>query len=126
MKKAKRSKPRFVADKPGATVLFTQEASGEILRRDVFKIDGQIARNRDSDREKPRPELLFGGGVGSRFRGLSGANRSVRAADAPAVEYWMSRATKRLTNRAKPALSRSPRAIRSGKPARAEVSLALD
>lgn len=34
-------KARLVADKPGATVLFTQEAFGEVLRRDVLKIEGQ-------------------------------------------------------------------------------------
>ena len=34
-------KARLVADKPGATVLLTQEVGSEILRRDVFKIDGQ-------------------------------------------------------------------------------------
>ena len=32
---------RLVADQPGATVLLTQEADNEILRRDVYKIDGQ-------------------------------------------------------------------------------------
>ena len=34
-------KARLVADKPGATVLLTQEVGSEILRRDVVKIDGQ-------------------------------------------------------------------------------------
>ena len=34
-------KARLVADKPGATVLLTQEVGNEILRRDVYKIDGQ-------------------------------------------------------------------------------------
>ena len=34
-------KARLVADKPGATVLLTQEVGSEILRRDVYKIDGQ-------------------------------------------------------------------------------------
>ena len=34
-------KARLVADKPGATVLLTQEADNEILRRDVYKIEGQ-------------------------------------------------------------------------------------
>ncbi len=34
-------KARLVADKPGATVLLTQEVGDEILRRDVYKIDGQ-------------------------------------------------------------------------------------
>ncbi len=34
-------KARIVADKPGAHVLLTQEASGEILRRDVIAIDAQ-------------------------------------------------------------------------------------
>ncbi|PQV64468.1 hypothetical protein B1R32_105150 [Abditibacterium utsteinense] len=32
---------RIIADKPGAHVLLTQEASGEILRRDVLQIDAQ-------------------------------------------------------------------------------------
>ncbi len=32
---------RLVADKPGANVLLTQEASGDILRRDVIHIDAQ-------------------------------------------------------------------------------------
>ena len=32
---------RLVADQPGATVLLTQEVGGEILRRDVYKIEGQ-------------------------------------------------------------------------------------
>ncbi|HEX8463560.1 MAG TPA: alpha-2-macroglobulin family protein, partial [Abditibacterium sp.] len=32
---------RLIADKPGATVLFTQETMGDILRRDVIKIDAQ-------------------------------------------------------------------------------------
>ena len=34
-------KARLVADQPGATVLLTQEVGNEILRRDVYKIDGQ-------------------------------------------------------------------------------------
>ncbi len=34
-------KARLVADKPGATVLLTQEVGSEILRRDVYKIEGQ-------------------------------------------------------------------------------------
>ena len=34
-------KARLVADKPGATVLLTQEVGTEILRRDVYKIEGQ-------------------------------------------------------------------------------------
>ena len=34
-------KARLVADQPGATVLLTQEVGSEILRRDVVKIDGQ-------------------------------------------------------------------------------------
>ena len=34
-------KARLVADKPGATVLLTQEVGNEILRRDAFKIEGQ-------------------------------------------------------------------------------------
>ena len=34
-------KAALIADTPGATVLFTQEASGQILRRDVFKIEGK-------------------------------------------------------------------------------------
>jgi uncharacterized protein YfaS (alpha-2-macroglobulin family) len=34
-------KARIIADKPGANVLLTQEAAGEILRRDVVAIDQQ-------------------------------------------------------------------------------------
>ena len=34
-------KARLVADKPGATVLLTQEVGNEVLRRDVYKIEGQ-------------------------------------------------------------------------------------
>ena len=34
-------KARIVVDKPGAHVLLTQEASGDILRRDVFFVEGQ-------------------------------------------------------------------------------------
>ncbi|RYG65802.1 hypothetical protein EON80_16650, partial [bacterium] len=34
-------KARVIADKPGANILFTQEASGEILRRDIITIDAQ-------------------------------------------------------------------------------------
>ncbi len=34
-------KARLVADAPGATVLLTQEVGNEILRRDVYKIEGQ-------------------------------------------------------------------------------------
>ncbi len=34
-------KARLVADQPGATVMLTQEVENEILRRDVYKIDGQ-------------------------------------------------------------------------------------
>ena len=34
-------KARLVADKAGATVLLTQEVGSEILRRDVYKIEGQ-------------------------------------------------------------------------------------
>ncbi len=34
-------KARLIADEPGATVLLTQEVGNEILRRDVYKIEGQ-------------------------------------------------------------------------------------
>ena len=34
-------KARLVADKPGATVLLTQEADNEIIRRDVYKVEEQ-------------------------------------------------------------------------------------
>ncbi len=34
-------KALLVADRPDTTVLFTQEANGEILRRDVFRIEGR-------------------------------------------------------------------------------------
>ena len=34
-------KARVIADTPGANVLFTQEASGEILRRDIITINEQ-------------------------------------------------------------------------------------
>ena len=34
-------KARLVADRPGATVLLTQEVANEVLRRDVYKISGQ-------------------------------------------------------------------------------------
>ncbi|HEX9995866.1 MAG TPA: MG2 domain-containing protein [Abditibacterium sp.] len=34
-------KAAIIADQPGANVLLTQEASGEILRRDVVRIDGK-------------------------------------------------------------------------------------
>ena len=34
-------KARLVADKPGATILLTQEVGNEILRRNVYKTDGQ-------------------------------------------------------------------------------------
>ena len=51
-------KARLVADKPGATVLLTQEADDEILRRDVYKIDGQ-SREIDIPLEKKHVPNFF-------------------------------------------------------------------
>lgn len=51
-------KARLVADKPGATVLLTQEVGSEILRRDVYKIEGQ-SREVDIPIDKARVPNFF-------------------------------------------------------------------
>jgi uncharacterized protein YfaS (alpha-2-macroglobulin family) len=115
---------RLVADRPGANVLLTQEANGQILRRDVVHIPGQSTLVSIPIERKHVPNFFLGAALVQDFEVYQAQTEVV----VPPTRQLLNLEVKGDKAVYKPGETGTFQ-IRardwSGKPARAEVSLAL-
>ena len=117
-------KARLVADQPGATVLLTQEADNEILRRDVYKIEGQSREVEIPVEKKHVPNFYLSAALAQDYQ-IFQAQTEVFV---PPVRQLLNISVKGDKEVYKPGETGTFRISArdyAGHPARAEVSLAL-
>ena len=115
---------RIIADQPGANVLLTQEASGEILRRDVIQIDAQSKEVQIPIEKKHVPNFFLAAALVQDFE-VYQAQAEVFVPPTKQLLNLKVTGDKATYKPGETGTFQIEARDWSGKPARAEVSLAL-